>query len=261
VFPPDSGTVEVFGAVRPGDIRRHVSVVFQFDGLDRHLTVQENLRDQALLYGLPRPEAAARVERELERAGLTDRRRSLVKTLSRGLARRADLARAMLHRPGLLMLDEPTAGLDPMAREAFLTQLLDRPDERPHVVLLSTHLVDEAQRCDRVVLLHEGRVIADDRPTALRERHAAAKTTVIGVTAEKPPVIEGLSWRRAGGGRFTAATGDRAMIRSAAAALAEAEVEFSVAPPRAPTLAEVFEALAGARLDDDRAEPREGPAP
>jgi ABC-2 type transport system ATP-binding protein len=253
MLPPDSGTVEVFGARRPADIRRHVGVVFQFDGLDRHVTVYENLRDQTVLYGIDRAQARARVDRELQRAGLAERRGDLVKTLSRGLARRADLARAMLHRPGLLMLDEPTVGLDPLARQAFLAQLLDHPDDRPRVVLLSTHLVDEAERCDRVVLLHRGRVMADDRPIALRERHGASKTTVIGVTAGTPPPIDGLTWRRVAGDRFTAATNDRALITSTAAALAAAEVEFSVAPPRAPTLGEVFEALAGARLDEDGA--------
>lgn len=254
MFPPDAGTVDVFGARRPADVRRHTSVVFQFDGLDRHLTVQENLRDQAALYGIPRADAVARVDRELERAGLTDRRRSLVKTLSGGLSRRADLARALLHRPGLLMLDEPTVGLDPMAREAFLAQLLDRPDERPGIVLLSTHLVDEAERCDRVVLLYEGRVIADDRPTALRQRHGAAQGTVISVIGEGPPTIDGLTWQRGGGDRYTATADDLDLVKSAAAALAESEVEFSVAPPRAPTLAEVFEALAGARLDEDHSD-------
>jgi ABC-2 type transport system ATP-binding protein len=259
MFAPDAGSVEVFGARRPAAVRDRVSVVFQFDGLDRHLTVHENLRDQAALYGIPRREARARVDRELQRAGLTDRRRSLVKTLSRGLARRADLARAMLHRPRLLMLDEPTVGLDPVARETFLGQLLDRPDARAHVVLLSTHLVDEAQRCDRVVLLHEGRVIADDRPTALRERHAVAKSTVIQVAAREPPQIDGLAWLRAAGERFTAATDDLELLRSATARLVEAELEFSVAPPRAPTLAEVFEALTGAHLGEDGLGPEGAP--
>ncbi len=234
MFPPDSGSVDVFGARRPAAIRRQVGVVFQFDGLDRHLTIHENLRDQAALYGIPHREAGARVDCQLQRVGLTDRRRSLVKTLSRGLSRRADLARAMLHRPSLLMLDEPTVGLDPMARETFLEQLLDSPDGRPHVVLL-----------------HEGRVIADDRPTALRQRHGAPTTTVIRVSGREPPPIDGLTWRREAVDRFTAQTDDLGLIKSASGALAEAELEFSVAPPRAPTLAEVFEALAGASLGED----------
>jgi ribosome-dependent ATPase len=157
----------------------------------------------------------------------------------------------MLHRPRLLMLDEPTVGLDPVAREVFLRQLLDCPDGRPRVVLLSTHLVDEAERCDRVVLLHQGRVIADDRPTALRERHGAPTTTVIRVSAQDPPPIDGLMWRRAAGDRFTAAAGDLELVKRATARLAEAELEFSVAPPRAPTLAEVFEALTGASLGEE----------
>jgi ABC-2 type transport system ATP-binding protein len=255
MFSPDSGSVEVFGARLPAAIRGQVSVVFQFDGLDRHLTVHENLRDQAALYGISHREARTRVDRELERAGLTDRRRSLVKTLSRGLARRVDLARAMLHRPRLLMLDEPTVGLDPVARAAFLRQLLDGPDGATRIVLLSTHLVDEAERCDRVVLLHQGRLIADDRPTALRQQHGAPTTTVIQVSAPEPPLIEGLTWQGAAGERFTASTGDLDLVKAAAGALAEAELEFSVAPPRAPTLAEVFETLTGTSLGEDDEEP------
>jgi ABC-2 type transport system ATP-binding protein len=251
MFPPDTGSIEVFGARRPAAVRGKVSVVFQVDGLDRHLTVRENLRDQAALYGISRREAGARIDRDLQRSGLTDRGRSLVKTLSRGLARRADLARAMLHRPRLLMLDEPTVGLDPVARETFLGQLLDRVEAETHVVLLSTHLVDEAQRCDRVVLLHEGRVIADDRPSALRERLATARTRVIRVTAQAPPPLDGLTWQRVSGERFTAATDSLALVKKAAVQLAEADLEFSVTPPGALTLAEVFEALTGASLGED----------
>ena len=122
--------------------------------------------DQAALYGIPHREARARVDRELQRAGLTDRRRSLVKTLSHGLARRADLARAMLHRPRLLILDEPTVGLDPIqVREirALIADLTSAEQaEGAHTVVLSTHILAEVEViCRRVILIHAGRKVLD----------------------------------------------------------------------------------------------------
>lgn len=247
ILAPDEGRIAIFGESPP--VRSAFSVVFQFTGLDRHLTVYENLRDQAVLYGINRGEARKRIDRELTRAGLADRRHDLVKTLSRGLARRADLARAMLHRPRLLLLDEPTAGVDPPARQRFLEQLFEPRDDRPSIVLLSTHLVDEAERCDRVVLLHQGRIVADGHPAALCEAHLTAPGIRIRTTAD-PPSINGLTWDRSIVGFFTATTDDAELVQKATARLLASRVGFSISPSIAPTLAEVFERLTGAPLDD-----------
>lgn len=248
---PDAGSIDVFGSSRPREIRPRLGVVFQAPGLDRRLTVYENLRDQATFFGIPRRQARSRIDAALGRAGLSDRRGALVKTLSGGLTRRADLVRATLHRPRLLLLDEPTTGLDPVARSAFLKQLLERSDESPSIVVLSTHLVDEAERLDRVVLLHQGKVVADGDPAALRAR-VRQDATIVRARCADPPAAPGLTWRRADDGRFEAAIADEKRVGDVAERLSEAGIAFSVRPPGSPTISEVFEQLTGASLDDRR---------
>ena len=249
ILRPDGGSVAVFGASRPADIRPMVSVVFQSDGLDPHLTVYENLRDQACLYGIPRREAQTRITKQLEEAGLTDRRRDLVKTLSRGLARRVDLARAMLHRPKLLLLDEPTVGLDPVAREAFLQMVEgEQHAEGGRIVLLSTHLIDEADRCDRVVLMHQGRIVADGPPTTLREELGERRVTVLNTDTQSAPDLCDLVWERTAGGWSAPLDHDPDRVAAVVAQLANSGLAFTIAPP---TLADVFEHHTGAQLDLD----------
>ncbi len=249
ILRPDAGSVEVFGASRPADIRPMVSVVFQSDGLDPHLTVYENLRDQACLYGIPRREAQVRITTQLKEAGLTDRRRDLVKTLSRGLARRVDLARAMLHRPKLLLLDEPTVGLDPVAREAFL-QMVEREQhaDGERIVLLSTHLIDEADRCDRVMLMHQGRIVADGPPTTLREELGERRVTVFKSDVQSAPDLCDLAWERSAGGWSAPLDPDPDRVEAITAQLANSGLAFTIAPP---TLADVFEHHTGAPIDID----------
>ena len=251
ILPLDDGSVKVFGASRPADVRPMVSVVFQFDGLDPHLSVYENLRDQASLYGLSRQEAQARITQQLDQAGLTDRRRDIVKTLSRGLARRVDLARAMLHRPKLLLLDEPTVGLDPVAREAFLRMLEREKDADPgRIVLLSTHLVDEADRCDRVVLMHQGRIVADGPPTTLRQALGERRVTIFGGESQSAPTLGDLPWERTAGGWSASLDHDGDRIAAVVTQMANSGLSFTIAPP---TLADVFEHHTGAQLDLDEA--------
>jgi len=223
-----------------------LGMVFQFVALDRHMTIAENLRDQAALYGLR--DAARRIDDELARAELTDRRHDLVKTLSTGLARRADLVRAVLHEPSVLLLDEPTAGLDPTARRAYVGRLLDRVGQGGTVVL-ATHFVDEAERCNRVVMLHQGRVVADGSPRALRDRHGAEPSVMI--RAADPPSIAGLTWSRSIVGFFTATTDDPELVKRAAERLAGSGAGFTISQSSSVTLAEVFERLTGSRLNEE----------
>ena len=178
MLPPDSGSVHAFGSSRIDEIRRILGVVFQSEGLDPHMTVYENLRDQASLYGITGSQCRNIIDEELEKAGISDRRDELVKTLSKGLARRVDLCRALLHKPKLLMLDEPTVGLDPTARESFLETLKVRHLEEGLTLLMSTHLIDEADRMERVVFMHKGEIVADDSPTALRDQVGCRRVTV-----------------------------------------------------------------------------------
>lgn len=245
--PPGAGSIEVFGSRNNQEVRTSLGVVFQTESLDRHMTVWENLRDQALLYGLNLQTARSRIDEHLRQADLTEKRSALVKSLSKGLARRVDLIRAMIHLPRLLILDEPTVGLDPAARERFLEQLERQRRQQQLTVLLSTHLIDEADRHERVLLMHEGRIVADDTPANLRRRAGVRRVTVLD-PAWRPPQHTQENWRRSptGAGWTLALEHDGDQARQTAARLADAGVPFTIAPP---TLADVFEQLTGAVLD------------
>lgn len=171
LMPPSEGAARVFGAhttEQPGAVRQLLGVVFQAPALDEALTVAENLRLHGALFGLSGEDLHERIDDLLGRFEVAERRSDRVETLSGGLRRRVDLARGLLHRPRLLLLDEPTAGLDPAARHAFWRHLnrLRRRDRT--TFLVATHLMDEAERCDRVAILDRGRRVALGTPEALR---------------------------------------------------------------------------------------------
>jgi ABC-2 type transport system ATP-binding protein len=170
LLPPDEGTARVLGydvRTNPRDVRRHLGVVFQHASVDGKLTVEENLRYQGRLYGLHGSELADRIAELLERFGLADRRRDLVERLSGGLARRVELAKGLLPRPAVLLLDEPSTGLDPGARRELMQYLRELRDEDGMTIVITTHYLEEAERCDRVGVLDRGRLVALDAPTAL----------------------------------------------------------------------------------------------
>jgi ABC-2 type transport system ATP-binding protein len=169
--PPQTGTVTIFGAdaaAAPLTIRRRLGVVFQHPSLDPKLTVTENLRCHAALYGLGGARFRERTAAMLERLGLADRARDLVETLSGGLARRVELAKGLLHAPDLLLLDEPSTGLDPGARRDFIAYLVHLRDSEGVTVVLTTHAMEEAERCDRVGFVHQGSLVAVGTPDALK---------------------------------------------------------------------------------------------
>ena len=171
LIPPTSGDVQIFGEDlrrNPEAVRNRIGVVFQSPSLDPKLTVTENLTCHGYLYGLSRAVLRERMEALLARMGMSDRGRDLVSTLSGGLQRRVELAKALLHRPELLLLDEPSTGLDPGARREF-NDYLHRLREQGNVtIVLTTHIMEEAERCDRVGILHQGKLVALDTPEALK---------------------------------------------------------------------------------------------
>ncbi|HUI07711.1 MAG TPA: ATP-binding cassette domain-containing protein [Verrucomicrobiae bacterium] len=167
-----------------GPIDRHrIGVVFQSPGLDKKLTVLENLRHQGHLYGLSGSSLAARMMELLRRFGVSDRANELVEKLSGGLRRRVELAKGLLHRPELLLLDEPSTGLDPLARRELSDYLETLRKNDGVTVVLTTHLMEEADRCDRLALLDRGRLVALDRPGALKEQVGG---DVISISAGEP---------------------------------------------------------------------------
>lgn len=168
---PTSGRVSICGldaSTQADAARQHLGVVFQSPALDPALTCRETLALQAALAGLPRRDRRDRLAEALDDAGLTERADQRTGALSGGLARRLDLVRGLLHRPALALLDEPTAGLDPLARQSFWDVLDRRRVDGAQVI--ATHDLAEAERCDRVVILDQGHVQADGAPHDLTAR-------------------------------------------------------------------------------------------
>jgi ABC-2 type transport system ATP-binding protein len=168
---PQQGTARVFGfdVVREArEVRRRIGVVFQAQSVDGKLTVAENLRHQGHLYGLSGVSLRARVEEMLALFGLAERARERAEKLSGGLRRRVEIAKAMLHSPALLLLDEPTTGLDIGARHDLWNYLESLRASEGVTVMLTTHTMEEAESCGRILLLDEGKTIALDTPAALK---------------------------------------------------------------------------------------------
>jgi ABC-2 type transport system ATP-binding protein len=194
IIPPQSGTVtfDFAGAVMmlPADrdaVRGQISVLFQSPSLDKQLTAEENLRHHGHLYGLSGAALTQRVGEVLTRFGLGDRRRDYVLALSGGMKRRVELAKALLTRPRLLLLDEPSTGLDPAARLDLFAALEEARRGDGVTVLLTTHLMDEADKADRLAILDQGKLIAVDTPAALKGRVGG---DVLTLTSPDPQALQ-----------------------------------------------------------------------
>lgn len=146
---------------QPAEAMRKIGVVFQQNALDLDLTVRQNLQYHAALHGMSRKEARARGDQELKRFGLLDRANEAVRQLNGGHRRRVEIARALLHQPSLLLLDEPTVGLDVASRKALNQHVRNLCNEDGLTVLWATHLIEEVREDDRVLILHQGQLLAD----------------------------------------------------------------------------------------------------
>ena len=176
LFVADGGSVHVLGH----DIRYSataalagIGVVFQQPTLDLDLSVLANLRFSARMHGMPGAQRRERIEAELERLGLAERAGDPARTLSGGNRRRVELARALVHEPSVLLMDEATVGLDPASRKQLLDYVLELRRQRSVGVLWATHLVDEVERADRVIILHRGRVLDAGPPDEIVARAGA----------------------------------------------------------------------------------------
>lgn len=170
LLPTAANTVQIFGqdvTTARDAVREQIGVVFQSPSIDVHLTARENLRCHGALYGMSREMIRSRADELLSWVKLSHRADERAKTFSGGMRRRVELAKSMLHRPRLLIMDEPSTGLDPAAR-LDLWELLLHLRGAGTTVLLTTHLMDEAERCDRVAIMDEGRVVALDAPALLK---------------------------------------------------------------------------------------------
>jgi ABC-2 type transport system ATP-binding protein len=168
---PSAGRAIIMGcdaAQNPAQLRRQIGVVFQAQSVDLKLTAYENLWHQGHLYGLRGATLKKRIQEILSRVGLADRAKELVETFSGGMQRRIELAKGLLHHPGVLLLDEPTTGLDPGARRDLWQYLQMLRDEEQVSVLVTTHLMEEAERCDRLAIMNEGNLVALGTPAELK---------------------------------------------------------------------------------------------
>ena len=175
VSPPSGGTLSVLGldpATQGSEIRARIGVCPQEDNLDSELSVRDNLIVYARYFGIPRKEAAARADELLSFVQLTEKAKVLVDDLSGGMKRRLTIARSLINKPEILLLDEPTTGLDPQARHVLWDRLF-RLKQQGVTLVLTTHYMDEAEQlCDRLVVMDGGRIVAEGSPLKLIAEHS-----------------------------------------------------------------------------------------
>ena len=254
---PTAGQVTVAGfdvAARPTAVRRNIGLVFQDQTLDEQLTAQENLRFHAVLYRVPSGEVDERIARVLELVDLSDRRYDLVSEFSGGMARRLEIARALMHVPRVLFLDEPTLGLDPQTRALMWEDVLRLREESNVTVFLTTHYMDEAEYADRIAIIDHGRIVALDTPVALKAA-IGADTVELGTTDDAAAIaaLERAGYRVeavAGGARVFVENGENAV----AALIETAGVPVLNVHVHQPTLDDVFLHYTGREIREAHAE-------
>jgi len=260
LLAPTSGSFRVAGHEPTGDlaaIRRALGVVFQSPSLDRKLTVMENLLLQGTLYGLRGPALRARAGELLDHFSIADRAGDAVETLSGGLARRVEIAKALLHRPPVLLLDEPSTGLDPGARRDLMA-LLTSLAEGGAGILLTTHLFEEAEAATRVGILDRGRLAAEGTPAALRAKVGGDVLALETAEGQEAAALAGAVVERFGGeaGHVTALGStvriERARGHEFVPALVEAfPGRFRSVTLGAPSLEDVFVDVTGRLFGDE----------
>lgn len=189
MMAPTEGTALIAGhdvGSEAAQVRRHAGIVFQTQSLDRHLTVEENLRAQGHLHGLSGAALAQRISAVSGRLAIEERLRDMVSDLSGGLKRRVEIAKALLHEPQVLLMDEASTGLDPRARRELWNYVEELRRTAGLTILLTTHILDEADRCDRLVLLHQGKIVTAGRPAELKARIGG---DVVVLTAADPDAL------------------------------------------------------------------------
>jgi ABC-2 type transport system ATP-binding protein len=243
---PTRGRAEVAGhdvVAEPLAVRKNIGLVFQETTLDGELSAEENLQLAGKLYGLGRADLKARIEEVLALFELTNRRHDSVRTFSGGMRRQVDLARGILHRPAVLFLDEPTLGLDPVNR-ARVWQFLERlADEEGMTLFLTTHYLEEAEPCDRVMIVDRGTVIAQGTPDELKRDLGGSESIELVMSDPDPRLLAeiaqrtGSEPRRTKAGVIVAVDSAEAILPLLLPLIGERLESLSV---RKPTLEDVF---------------------
>jgi lipooligosaccharide transport system ATP-binding protein len=255
VSPITSGTLRIFGkdpARHGAEIRARLGVVPQADTLDLELTVRENLIIFARYFDLPWAEGRKRADELLEFVQLNERSKDKVDDLSGGMKRRLTIARALINEPDLLLLDEPTTGLDPQARHLVWDRLY-RLKQRGTTLVLTTHYMDEAEQlCDRLVVMDKGKIVAEGTPRELIERYSTKEVLELRFLTDEPP---GIDHRLDGLVERTEVLPDRVLLYTsdgdaAVAALHGLGIRPESSLVRRGTLEDVFLRLTGRSLVD-----------
>jgi ABC-2 type transport system ATP-binding protein len=257
---PTSGSARVAGydVVRePKHVRRSLGSLFQDPAVDDRLTARENLALHCAIFGVPRRERAERMDDALRWIGLHDQRNDLVRAFSGGMRRRLEVARALLHQPRVLFLDEPTTGLDPQTRRSLWETLRTSRADRRLTILMTTHYMDEAEHCDRVAIIDHGKLIASGTPAELRQG-VGAERVAIETDDDERAIIElrtrfGVAPQRSERGLEFAVEGGEHFLPK----LVGFPVEIRSLVLRKPTLEDAFIALTGHSIRRDEAGSRE----
>ncbi|HEV2294002.1 MAG TPA: ABC transporter ATP-binding protein [Tepidisphaeraceae bacterium] len=253
LIPPQEGTAMIDGLdlrSQAAAVRSRIGVVFQSPSLDKQLTAAENLRHHGHLFGLRGEALRSRMDELLSRVNLAERSGERVSRFSGGMRRRVEIAKALLTRPRVLLMDEPSTGLDPAARHDVWTLLREARQREGVTILLTTHLMDEADACDRVAVINDGKLVACDAPAALKDRVGG---DVMTVATSDPPALMGilrekLSLEAIADKRTVRLERPRAheLVPAVVAAAPGLVDSISVAKP---TLEDVFLHLTGRHLD------------
>ena len=258
ILRPDSGSVRIGGLdvlAHPTLGRRDVGVVFQEPSLDDRLTVYENLNFHGLVFGVPGPLRRQRIEELLELVELTQWRDKLVRTLSSGMKRRVEIARALIHTSKILFLDEPTAGLDAQSRERIWHYIGQLRSQRELTVVVTTHYIEEVEGCDRVCIIDRGAILAMDTPGALKAAHGQQLLRIVphdsalnSIIVEYPDAVI-----RPGGELVLKSSGDS----FAESFLSRHGADIRRLSVEEPSLESVFLTLTGREIRDQAAGARE----
>jgi ABC-2 type transport system ATP-binding protein len=254
---PTGGSALVAGfdvVAARSEVRRRIGLVFQDTTLDDYLTAEENLRLHAELYGVPRSIVADRLRQVMDMVGLWERRGSLVRTYSGGMKRRLEIARGLLHSPRVLFLDEPTVGLDPQTRSHIWGYINELRRSEDITIFLTTHYMDEAENCDRIAIIDDGRIVVIDTPAALKAGVSEDRISI--TTSDRRGAIARLRERMGIEAKvsedavtFHVADGEQFVPRL----FAELDVPINSVSVTRPTLDDVFMTYTGRTIRDAEA--------
>jgi ABC-2 type transport system ATP-binding protein len=251
---PTSGTASVAGhdvVTERDDVRRNIGLVFQDPTLDGYMTAEQNLRMHAELYGVDSRLVAGRMKQVLEMVGLWERRGGQVLTFSGGMKRRLEIARGFLHSPRVLFLDEPTIGLDPQTRSSIWRYIRGLQQAEEITIFMTTHYMDEAEFCDRIAIMDNGKIVVLDTPNALKAQVGADRVTIH--TADDEAAVAAIAERfgieakiAEGAVTFYVPSGEEFVPRL----FAELGVPIRSVSVSRPTLDDVFMSYTGSTIRD-----------